>query len=327
MIRLSRHRKTQDAGDQRFVSSGKAVRFFYGTLVLGAVVMLAYLAAKPLIFLEGHATVEAPERVVSFSHIAEIETVAVRPAQAVRRGAVLAVLRRSDAEIVGRSLRQRLYDLEVRSSDLQNRLLIAREALGPAESRVNAARSTMIRIANADQRFISANFVSSMQREFSEASDRLAIITADARTLPSAIASVNEEIIGLRNDLKIIEQTWSRIQLRSTHDGIIGSDLALEGSTVLPGQKIMSIYDDHEKFLLWRLPSFSLVELEAGDTVNISYGRQKISGEVSRVLAISDETNSSGHMVEVKIKGNRRALPLGAVATISLSYFDRLWDH
>ena len=98
MIRLRRARKILDYDNQRFTSSGKAIRLFYGTLVLGVVALLAYWAAKPLIFLEGTGTVEAPEQNISFPHIAEVKIIAVRPGQEVHRGTVLAVLKRSDAD-------------------------------------------------------------------------------------------------------------------------------------------------------------------------------------------------------------------------------------
>lgn len=325
MIRLRGGRKTQDADDQRFASSGKAVRFFYGALVLGAVLTLAYWAAKPLIFLEGVGTVEAPEQQISFPHVAEVKIIAVRPGQEVHRGTVLAILKRSDAEAVSQSLEQRLYNAESSLRDLENRLLVATEARGPAQSRVGAARSTMDRIAKADQRFVSANYVANMQREYSEAADRLAVLNADAQTLPSAISGARDEILSLRNELMLIDRTWSHIQLTSSYDGNIGPEIAAEGSTVVPGQNILSVYDESKKFLLWRLPAFSLAEPRRGDKVSIAFGRQTYSGKVSRILSISDVAQSSGRMVEVEIEGNQSRLPLGASVKISLTYFDIPW--
>lgn len=324
MIRLRGRRKTQDADDQRFASSGKAVRFFYGALVLSAVLALAYWTAKPLIFLEGAATVEAPEQQISFPHVAEVKVIAVRPGQEVHRGTVLAILKRSDAEAVSQALQQRLYNAERNLRDLENRLLAANQALGPVQSRVGAARSTMDRIAKADPRFLSANYVANMQREYSEAADRLAVLNADAQTLPSAISDTKNEILALRNELMLIDRTWSYIQLTSSYDGNIGPKIVAEGSTVVPGQNILSVYDESKKFLLWRLPAFSLAEPQRGDAVRIAYGRQTYSGKVSRILSLSDGMERSGRMVEVEIKGDQSRLPIGASATISLTYFDRL---
>ena len=228
-------------------------------------------------------------------------------------------------EAVSQSLQQRLYDAEATLRSLESRLFVAQETRGPAEARVAAARSTMARIMKADQQFVSASYAANMQREYSEASDRLALVNADQRTLPSAIADTREEIASLRNELLLIDRTWSHIQLISSYDGDIGPNIAAEGSTVIPGQNIMTVYDDSKKYLLWRLPAFSLVEPRRGDKVSIAYGRQTFPGTVTRILSISDTTETGGRMVEVQIDGDQSRLPLGASTTISLSYFDRLW--
>lgn len=326
MIRFLRTPKSQDPQDQRFVASGKGVRFFYGAVVAAAVLAMAYWAAKPLIFLEGAGTVEAPAQSLSFPYLADIKFIAVRPGQSVERGTVLAILKRSDADTVRDGFEERLFNARVRLKELQNRQLIASSARAAAADRSCNAQAMMARIERANKQFINANYVASMQREHSEAADRLAVLDADLKTLPDAIAEVLNEIKYLNNNMELIKRTWAHIELISKFHGNIGPNIMAEGSTVVPGQTIMKIYQEDKKYILWRMPSFSLTEPRRGDAVGITYGRKSYDGVVSRVLPVSevvDNDNShGGRLVEVEVKDDLTNLPLGAVVEVSLTYLD-----
>lgn len=322
-MRLRGLRAARDPDGQRFVSSGRMVRLAYGGLVLAAVLGLAYWAAKPLIFLKGPGTVEAPAQDVSYPHLAEVKIMAVRPGQEVHRGTVLAVLSRPDAVPARQALEQRLFAAEARLRELENRLLVVRAARGAADQRVGIARAALARIEQADRQFVNANYVATMQREYAQAADRAGALAADAATVPAALATARVEIEALRKELALIERSWSHIQLTSRFHGAVGPRVLAEGSTVVPGQTVMSIYDESRKFVLWRLPAFSLAEPRRGDAVQVAYGRARFAGKVSRVLSLSETGENGGRLVEIELSRGAERLPLGVVTTVSLSYFNR----
>ena len=325
MLRL-RSVKKDDPADTRFITSGRVVRMTYGTIVLCALLFMGYWVSRPLFFLEGPGTVQAPAISISLPYAARIKTVGVRPGQEVLAGAVLAAATRAGASETEWEITEKLHEAQRKKTEYEGRLMIAERINPESEKRVSAARRSLELLLAQKSQITNSFELSSIYREYAEAINQAAVAEADLKLMPGAVAEVGNEINSLRERLASLDRTWHHIVIAAPKGGHIGATTVTEGSAVNPGDTLMTLYDSAHRYVVWHLPAFSFSLPAVGDEVTVGYGRNHLTGIVRRVLSVADaptadSLGSVGRLVEVDIAGEATLLPLGAEVVVRLHYF------
>lgn len=311
--------------DRRFVSSGRVVRFVYGTVVVGILLFMIFWVSRPLIFLEGPGTVEASALEISVPYMVTVKVVEVKPGQVVSAGAIVAVVSRADAQDVLRLLSQRLHDARRKETEMRGRLIVATETVESLKKRVKVAGDSVERVQSHKRELSNSAELSSIYREFAEASDEKAKAEADISLMPKAIADTEREIEEITKEIGQIEKGWGHIELKAPHTGTIGAKVVQAGSTVSAGGALMTLFETSRLTVSWHLPAFSLVMPSEGDAVSVSYGHHNIKGITKRVLPVADApaggNSARGRLVEVELPEGESNVPLGAEVVVRLHYF------
>lgn len=324
MLRIG-SRKTDPDDTPKFESAGSIVRRVYATVVLLVLLAGGYWACKPLLFLEGEGTVEAPSIEISVPYLANVKFITVRAGQHVYPGAVLAVVSHADANDVLRGLSARLHAAKLKDLDLRSRLSRARHTLAPAKQQAKETAKRLSLLQNDYRDYLTSPHLATLQREQIQAATTLASIEADLEILPQELDEVDREIRTVSVEMADVERDWGHILLAAPKEGHIGPELTGEGGTVTPGKALMTLYDTSRAYVLWRLPAFFLVQPKVGDSVDITHGRFTTSGRIRRILAVTEQSKDllkyeQGRLAEIEIVSGADQLPLRARVVVRRGY-------
>jgi multidrug resistance efflux pump len=310
----------------RFTSSGGIARFIYAAVLIALLAYGLYVVIKPLVFLDGYGDVKANSREITAPYLSKIVHVHVRPGQKVLQGSVLVVVARADEEEVTRSLTLRLHNSTLKLNELKERFLVARDSHKAAVERVTATEQRLRKMQQpqySDQ--LTAIHLANLQGEHAQAVRLYAAIAAELKLLPEAIKEVEAESLWVTKELDEIRGTWGHVVVPAHFDGIVGAKIRDVGSTVPPGQSLLTLYDSASKYILWRLPEFALRMPEQGDAVTIMLGNKTFTGSVRSVLPVAlaggRDPDRTARLVEVEVEKTDVGLPIGAEVMVRLRNF------
>jgi RND family efflux transporter MFP subunit len=198
--------------------------------------------------------------------------VPVREGDAVRRGALVAVL---DAR-----------ELEDALAQAEAGLQAAREGLTAAETAHAAERGSVAR----DERLYEAKAISEEQWERSQAA-----AAASSARLEAARAQV--EIADMRLDQARTRLTYCRITSPVT--GVVARRLADPGNLAVPGKPLLEIVGQERVRVRAQVPPEDLPDLAVGQTVTLSLDGAQFDAAISRVFPAMDQSHLAAFEADV----------------------------
>lgn len=327
MFRLRTGQQRQEpSGDQgMYRSSGSIIRWLYAMILMAGGLYAAYSFIGPMFTLEGEGVVRAPGLDVSVPFVATIKDVHVKAGQKVHSGTVLAVVSRANTDDVLRSLNEQWHAAAQLNHELQQRLAEEQVLVGPYAQRARQARERLQRTSGYRQ-YMTSLEMATIQRDDVEAQQSLAKVQSDLANLPGAIADNLIAMRELQEQQIIIANEWRHHMLLADKEGYIGANVMHAGSTVTPGQTILTVYDMSQVYVMWELPLFHWVRPREGQDVLITFGRTEVPGRIRRLLQVAkrqggttDQHERTGQMAEVEIlTDDIMALPLHGYVNIKL---------
>lgn len=127
----------------------------------------------------------------------------------------------------------------------------------------------------------------------------------------SGVSVAAVRLAEVRRELALFEQQPAHTPLKATSHGIVGVYQMQKGDAVLCGKPIVTILDDHRRFVRVRIPSRRLTRFAAGAEVMLDFpaGLQR-TGTIRRIPSQTTDSNSE---------------PVDAFVTLRIDPKDRLW--
>ena len=253
---------------------------------------IANCVAGDRLFLRADGLVLLDRAVISATARIEVTEVAVRPGQAVARGAAL--MRAESLETLGRlaELAVREAEMDERGARLRSELQMARALHPRVARRLDDLRTRGAALAELD----SARLVSVTRRE--DLADTLHAAEVDAARLAA-------EIEGLSAEIAALDQTRGRARdairdLRARYReglhsaGIVGDRVPAPGEVFNPGDPILTL-DRGDPYGFAYLPRGYLFEPAAGTPVAVSTGTASRPGRVQAVRRVGELRRALPH--------------------------------
>ena len=92
----------------------------------------------------------------------------------------------------------------------------------------------------------------------------------------------------LREHLDEVERNFADGRIVAPIAGIVSTDLAQVGQSLVAGTPIAEILDPTDIFVDWYIPNERLVDPKVGNEVFVLFGNWRISGTIAEILPVSD---------------------------------------
>jgi multidrug resistance efflux pump len=319
-----------DPVENRRSSSGRAVRMVYLLGLLGFAAFLAWHFLRFMVFLEGSGTITAKQSLISAPFTVHVDSIEVIAGSRVKRGEVIALVTSFEVEQYRSELLRSIADLTAREAELQIRLSIARASLAPAAKRLEIAQETTAQFQEYARGAQSSQYRIDIFRELSNAMEFHAHAEAEATEVARQLLRLEDSRQKLESRLAKADQDYNGGKIVSPIDGVVAFNIAMEGSTVLVGQAIGSVYDNTQIYIDWEMPLRRLVEPQVGDAVFITSGYSVIEGSISNIFPISTNLGADrrdffsstpqGQTARVKNHGFDTLLPIDSQVTVRMNY-------
>ncbi len=224
------------------------------------------------------------------------------------------------------------YDHELRKNMLADRMAMHESALWDAEDLLIQSLSLESRwpdsdrIATVHQMEVAANAaeVSAAQVELCE--ERVEALKRTSESLSTYIREscgvelVKTQLEAARSEMKRLEERQSRLTLCSDAVGQVGVFRHRPGDHVRPGEPIVELLDDSQRYLEAFVPSRRIQEFQVGNEVLLTFpGQEKRRGRIVRI-APQVKPDSSAHdfsdpVVPVEIEQAGRLWPVVPIGT------------
>jgi multidrug resistance efflux pump len=319
-----------DPVENRRASSGRTVRLVY---LLGLLVFAGFLAwhyLRFMVFLEGSGTITAKQFLISAPYTVHVDTIEVIAGSRVKKGAVIANVTSFDFEQYRSELLRSIAEMTAREAELQIRLTIAKASLAPSAQRLQIALEVTKRFEAWSRGSESSQYRIDIFRELSNAMEFHVHAEAEASEVSIQMQRLADKRQLLEVRLSKAEGYYNGGVIVSPIDGVVAFDIAKEGSTVLVGQTIGSVYDNSAIYIDWEMPLRRLVEPDVGDAVFITSGYSVIEGSISNIYPISTNlgadrrdffsTTTQGQTARVKNHGFDKLLPIDSQVIVRMNY-------
>lgn len=319
-----------DPVENRRSSSGRAVRLVYLVGLLGFALFLAWHFLRFTIFLEGSGTITAKQFQISVPYPVHIDSIEVVAGSRVKRGDVIALVSSFEVEQYQTDLLRSIADIVAREAELQIRLSIAQASLGPSAERLKIAQEVTRRFQAFSSGSESSQYRIDIFRELSNAMAFQAHAEAEATEVSRQLLRQAENRLKLEARLALSVRDFNDGKILSPIDGVVAYGIAQEGSTILIGNPVGSVYDTSEIYIDWEMPLRRLVEPKVGDAVFISSGYSVMEGVITEIFPISTSLGADrrdffsatpqGQTARVKNQGFDQRLPVDSQVTVRMNY-------
>ncbi|WP_234680344.1 HlyD family secretion protein [Bradyrhizobium monzae] len=274
-----------DPVESRRRAAGRLVRIAYGTSVFGVLAFFVIYFGAPLVFLSGPGTVSAPPHVVSLPYIVQVRSVNLTPGTAVKAGDEIGLVRSPEHDSIAATYMRALADIASRRSELRVRARIAQETLEAAKAYREVTELAAEQIEQSQS--ASMTFRLEMLRE--RAAARKTVISQEAEIAEAItqLADLDEFSQQLRDRLDEVDRNFAAGRVLAPVDGIVSTNLANVGQSLVAGTPIAEILDPTDVFVEWHIPSARLVEPKVGNEVLVLFGSRRISARIVDILPVS----------------------------------------
>jgi hypothetical protein len=275
-----------DPVESRRGAAGRAVRIAYATIVFGVLAFFVVYFGRPLLYLGGPGTVSSPRYIVSLPYVVQVSQMTVARGATVEAGQTIGQVRSPQHDETVATYMRALADIASRRADLRIKARVAQESLEVARSYMHLAEEAVDKIEASSA--ASLNYRVDMFRE--RAIARKAVVSQEAEIAEAAVQLASLDQFGrhLEDHLDRVERSFADGRIVAPIAGIISTNLARVGQSLVAGTPIAEILDRTDVFVDWYIPNERLADPRIGNEVFVLFGNRRISGKIAEILPVSE---------------------------------------
>jgi multidrug resistance efflux pump len=277
-----------DPVESRRRAAGKLVRISYAASVFGVLAFFVIYFGAPFVFLSGPGIVTSPRHVVSLPYTVQVSNMYVGPGSEVKLGDEIGQVRSPQQEQIVATYMQTLADLTGRQAELRVKARVAHDALQSARSYLKLTEEATQRLEGSGANAASLAFRVEIFRERAQAQKNLVVLEAEASESAVQLSALEELAGRLRGQLGRVEISFADGRIFSPIDGIVSTNVARSGQSLVAGTSLVEILDPRDVFVDWYIPNARLIDPRAGNGVFVRFGNRRISGRIAQILPLSD---------------------------------------
>ncbi|WP_416797414.1 HlyD family secretion protein [Ciceribacter azotifigens] len=322
-----------DPVESRRRSAGRFVRFVYGTLVFGLLAALILYFGTPLVFLGSPGIVSAPRQLVSLPYAVQVVDRVAEPGEAVSVGDEIARVRSPQQDEIVATYMRGLSELAGREADLRIREQVAQNSLPAARAYLELTATAVNRLAAA-KNAVSLTYELDVRNAHAQARKDVASQEAEAAEASVQIAALAALRERLQQQVDRLERDFANGRVVAPVSGIVSPRMATAGESLVAGTAIAEIYDTSDIFIDWFVPDYRLVEPKVGKPVFVLFGNRRISGEITRILPVSDvyeeertlagSRGRSAQVARIRMAPGSEPPALGSTVHVHMYYSGRI---
>jgi multidrug resistance efflux pump len=179
-----------------------------------------------------------------------------------------------------------LTDLTGREAELRIKARAAEESLEASRAHLRLTEEAVKRIEAMSS--ASLNYRIEILRAHALARKSVASQEAEVAEASFQLVSLNELAERLHDRLETVENAFAGGRVFAPIDGIVSTNLARAGQSLVAGTPIAEILDPSDVFVDWYIPNERLIDPKGGDDVVVLFGNRRISGRITEILPVSD---------------------------------------
>lgn len=274
-----------DPVESRRRAAGRLVRIAYATIVFGVLAFFVVYFGAPFVFLSGPGTVSSQRFVVSLPYIVMISRMNVTPGAIVGAGEEIGQVRSPGQDLIVATYMRSLTDIAGRKAELRVKARVAQESLEAARSYERLTEEAVKRIEAMSN--ASTTFRMEVFRERVLAQKAVVSQEAEVAEAIVQLASLDEFGQQLRERLDDSERSFAGGRVFAPIAGIISTNVAQAGQSLVAGTPIAEILDPTDVFVDWYIPNARLIDPQVGNEVVVLFGNRRIPGKIAQILPVS----------------------------------------
>jgi hypothetical protein len=275
-----------DPVESRRRAAGRMVRIAYGTIVFGVLAFFVVYFGRPLVYLSGPGVVSAPRHVVSLPYVVQVSKMNVTPGSVVAAGEEIGRVQSPQQDNVVATYMRALAEVAGRQAELRVKARVAQESLESARAYLGLTEEAVDRIEASPTTTIT--FRVSLYRERALARKNVVSLEAEVAEAGAQLASLEEMRVEVRERLDGVEKQFADGRVSAPIAGVVSTNLAHLGQSLVAGTAIAEILDPQEVFVDWYIPNERFRDPKAGDNVAVLFGNRRIHGRIVEILPVSD---------------------------------------
>jgi len=274
-----------DPVESRRRAAGRLVRMAYAISVFGVLAFFIVYFGAPLALLRGPGIVSSPRYVVSLPYTVQVTHMKTTPGARVNVGQELAQVRSPEQDAIVATYMRAIAEIAGRRAELHVKARVAQESLEPARAYQRLTDEAVNRIEGSAG--ASLTFRVDIFRERALAHKNVVSQEAEAAEATTQIAYLDEISKQLRERLDQVERNFASGWVFAPVPGIVSTNLAHIGQSLVAGNPIAEILDAADIFVDWYIPNERLVDPRVGNEVLVVFGNRRISGRIAQILPVS----------------------------------------
>jgi biotin carboxyl carrier protein len=275
-----------DPVESRRRAAGRLVRMAYAASVFGVLGFFVVYFGAPLLMLSGPGVISSPRYVVSLPYIVQVTDMNVAPGAVVKAGDAIGRVHSPEQDTIVATYMRALSDIAGRRAELRIKARVAQDSLEAARAYADLSRDAADRIEALSS--ATMTFRIEIFRERALARKALVSQEAEAAEAITQLADLDEFRQQIRERLGQVERSFAEGGVRAPIAGIISTNLAHTGQSLVAGTAIAEILDPADIFVDWYVPNERLADPKVGNDVVVLFGNRRISGKVAEILPVSD---------------------------------------
>lgn len=274
------------ANEKRRVTNATG-RMIYLVLLMGFGLAGANYLAGDFVFFKADGLVVRDKSVVAAIYVARVGEVRAREAQLVEEGDILFQLqstemleRLADLSTRRAQLAAKAAEFKVKSETISQLLPLANKI--EMETGKTVVKFDKLRLNGLAT---SAGYDNALKASYDAQLDRVRMAT-QKRVFENELASLTAAQSDADAAIADLKQHYSGGIVRASTSGVVGTSVPSVGDVFGAGQPIMSIYSG-EVYVLAYLPRRYLFPVDVGQQVNVSDGRNDVTGTIAEILPLT----------------------------------------
>jgi len=163
---------------------------------------------------------------------------------------------------------------------------------------------------------------------------RKAVVSQEAEIAEAAtqLASLDQFARKLEDHLDKVERGFADGRVVAPVSGIISTNLARVGQSLVAGTPIAEILDRNDVFVDWYVPNERLTDPRVGNDVFVLFGNRRIVGRISEILPLSEvypgalasvaRERTATQIARIRLQSAEQAPALNSTVYVHMHYVD-----
>jgi hypothetical protein len=275
-----------DPVESRRRAAGRLVRLAYGLTVFGVLAFFIVYFGAPFVYLGGPGTVTSPRHVVSLPYIVQVNSMNVVPGVNVTAGEQIGEVSSPEVAGVIATYMRALADIYARGAELRIKLRVAQKTIEASRDLLKLTEQTIERIEATSA--ASMTFRVEIYRERAQAQRTVITQETEITEIGTQLFTLDEFTWQIRERMDEIERHFQGGRIRAPVAGVISTNVAHVGQSLVAGTPIAEILDPTDVFVDWYIPNERLADPKVGNAVFVLFGNRRIPGKIVDILPVSD---------------------------------------